>query len=212
MRQQQIIKEDLRNKSMNGKTYIDKTAIVHPRAQIGENTRIWQFCNIMEDAHIGKECNIGQGCYIENHVKIGNHVTIKNNVALYEGVECADNVFLGPNCVFTNVKYPRSFVSRKDEFKKTIIEEGVSIGANATIVCGVRIGKYALIGAGCVVTKDIPEYALMLGNPAKQNGFVCRCGEKLEKMSGQANAMYCARCRSQYRIENSALMFQEGDK
>lgn len=179
---------------------IHKTSIVAENAQIGENTRIWQFCNIMGEVYIGNDCNIGQGCFVENGVSIGNNVTIKNNVALYQGVICEDDVFLGPNCVFTNVRYPRSFVSRKDVFEKTHICKGATIGANATIVCGITIGSYAMIGAGSVVVENVDNHALMVGNPARKIGYVCMCGEKLI-IDKSKKLMLCAKCSRQYKLE-----------
>jgi len=133
----------------------------------------------MPGAIIGRSCNLGQNVYVENGVILGNNVKIKNNIALYDGVICEDDVFLGPNCVFTNVLTPRSFVSRKEEFKKTVVCRGASIGANATIICGNKIGRYAMIGAGSVVTKDVKDYELVVGNPAKKIGYVCECGERI---------------------------------
>jgi UDP-2-acetamido-3-amino-2,3-dideoxy-glucuronate N-acetyltransferase len=176
----------------NKKLFFHSTAIVDPEAQIGSGTRVWCFCQLMAGAVIGEDCNIGNGCFIESGVTIGNHVKIKNNVALYTGVVVEDDAFLGPNCVFTNVINPRSFIERKKEFKQTFVKKGASIGANATIVCGHTIGRYAFVGAGSVVTKDVPDYALVYGNPAKQHGFVCECGEKLDF------SLTCKKCGKSY--------------
>lgn len=173
----------------------DSTSIVSQQAKIGEGTTIWQFCNVMSGVTIGDNCNIGQNVFIETGVSIGNNVTIKNNIAIYAGVRCEDDVFLGPNCVFTNVLTPRSFVSRKDEFKQTIVEKGASIGANATIICGHKIGKYSMIGAGAVVTHDVADYELVVGNPAKKIGYVCQCGERIYKKRGK---YICDRCACIY--------------
>ena len=162
----------------NKETKIAISAIIDEKASIGVGTRIWNWVQIMGDVQIGENCNIGNNCFIESGVKIGNHVIIKNNIAIYSGVSVDDDVFLGPNCVFTNVINPRAFISRKNEFKKTIIKKGATIGANATIICGVTIGEYAFVGAGAVVTKDVPPYALVYGNPARIKCFVDETGEK----------------------------------
>lgn len=177
--------------------YIDETAI------IGDNTKIWHFSHIMNDSIIGNDCNIGQNVVISPNVKLGNNVKVQNNVSVYTGVICEDNVFLGPSCVFTNVINPRSFISRKDEYRETILEKGASVGANATIVCGHKIGKYALIGAGTVVTKDVPDYALYVGNPGKLVGYICECGIKLMK---DDNAHYhCPTCNKVYVLKEKVL-------
>ena len=154
------------------KTQIHSSAIIDTGASIGEGTHIWHFCHIMPEAIIGTNCNIGQNVFIDNNVSIGNAVKIQNNVSVYNGVTLQDDVFIGPSVVFTNVINPRSFIERKNEFKKTLVEKGATIGANATILCGITIGQYAMIGAGAVVTKDVPAYALVVGNPAKQVGSV----------------------------------------
>ena len=159
--------------------FTHETAIVDIGATIGNHSKIWHFCHIMQ-AKIGENCILGQNVFIANNVILGNGVKVQNNVSIYEGVQCEDDVFIGPSVVFTNVINPRSFIERKAEYKTTIVKKGVSIGANATIVCGVSIGEYAFIGAGAVVTKDVPAYALVIGNPAKQTAWVCRCGNKLQ--------------------------------
>ena len=161
-------------------TYIHPTSVVDEDCTIGKGTRIWHFSHIMSGCTIGQNCNIGQNVVISPGVSIGNGVKIQNNVSVYTGVICEDDVFLGPSCVFTNVINPRSFISRKDEFRKTLIRRGASIGTNATIVCGNTIGEYAMIGAGAVVTKDIPPYSLWAGNPARQMGWISKYGHKLE--------------------------------
>lgn len=176
-------------------SYQHETAIVHVNAKIGNNTRVWQFCYIMDDVVIGDNCNIGAYVFVEKSVRIGNDVKIKNNVSLYTGVEIDDDVFVGPNVVFTNVINPRSFIERKKEFRPTIVKKGATLGANATIVCGHTIGEYALVGAGTVVTKDVPPHALVVGNPGKIAGYVCECGEKLEKV----NKRYlCKSCEKEF--------------
>lgn len=180
----------------NQKFKVDSTSIVGDDVEIGNYTRIWQFSNIMKGVKIGEHCNIGQNAFIETGVVLGNNVTMKNNIALYTGVICEDDVFLGPSCVFTNVLTPRSFISRKNEFNKTIIKKGASIGANVTIVCGHNVGRYAMIGAGSVVTKDIPDYTLVVGNPAKKIGYVCMCGERIFENN---NSEYrCSCCGKEY--------------
>ena len=174
------------------KTFIHPTALVDEGAQIGEGTRVWHWCHIMKDVQIGAHCNIGENAFIESGVVLGNNVKVKNNVALYTGIFCEDDVFLGPNCVFTNVANPRSFIERKNEFKKTLIHKGATIGANATIVCGHDVEEYAFVGAGSVVTKTVPAYTMVVGNPAKFYAYVCRCGVKLnEKLT-------CPACGAKY--------------
>lgn len=156
---------------------IHPTAIVDPGAKIGTGTKIWHFSHVMPTAVIGENCILGQNVFVGNHVVIGNRVKVQNNVSVYEGVICEDDVFIGPSVVFTNVTHPRAFIEQKDSFKKTTLRKGVTIGANATILCGVELGKYAFIGAGSVVTKDVPAYALMIGNPARQSGWVDESGK-----------------------------------
>lgn len=161
-------------------TYIHPTAVVDENCQIGDETKIWHFSHIMSDCKIGRQCNIGQNVFVASGVILGDNVKIQNNVSIYDGVVCEDDVFLGPSMVFTNVVNPRSFVNRKDEFRKTLVRKGATIGANATIVCGHDIGRYAFIGAGTVVTKTVPDYALVVGNPSRQIGWVSALGHKLE--------------------------------
>jgi UDP-2-acetamido-3-amino-2,3-dideoxy-glucuronate N-acetyltransferase len=159
--------------------FIHESSYVDEGAEIGEGTKIWHFCHIMPGAKIGKKCSIGQNVNIGSRAIIGNGVKIQNNVSVYDDVIIEDDVFCGPSCVFTNVINPRAFVERKHEYKKTVVKKGASIGANATIVCGVTIGEYALIGAGRVVTRDVPAYALVYGNPARVRGKVDEKGEKI---------------------------------
>ena len=158
---------------------VHQSAIIEDACEIGEGTKIWHFSHIMAGCIIGKRCNIGQNVVISSGVVLGDNVKVQNNVSIYTGVICEENVFLGPSMVFTNVINPRSAISRKNEYLKTIVRKGASIGANATIVCGNEIGEYAMIGAGAVVTKDIPAYALVYGNPARQKGWVSEFGHKL---------------------------------
>ncbi len=152
--------------------FIHPSAIIDEGAQIGAGTRIWHFCHVMSTALIGSNCILGQNVYVDNHAIIGNGVKIQNNVSVYHGVVLEDDVFVGPSAVFTNVINPRSFIERKTEFKNIVVKKGATIGANATIVCGLTIGEYALVGAGAVVTKDVQPYALVIGNPARQLGWV----------------------------------------
>ena len=177
---------------MMGRYYVHETSLIGDRVRVGDDTRIWQFCNIMDDVEIGENCNIGQNVFIESGVKLGNHVKVKNNISLYQGVECEDDVFLGPNCVFTNVNNPRSFIEKKDQIKKTIVHKGATIGANATIICGHSIGRYAFVGAGSVVTRDVKDYELVVGNPAKAIGYVCKCGQVLNA------ELQCTICGREY--------------
>ncbi len=178
---------------------VHKSADISNNADIGENTTIWQNCIIQDDVRIGDECNIGANVYIEKGVKIGNRVKVKNNIALYTGVIVEDDVFLGPNCVFTNVINPRSFIERKKEFKETKVLHGASIGANATIVCGNTIGSYAMVGAGAVVTHDVPNFGLVVGNPARLKGYVCECGNGLNK------EYKCSSCGKEYKMIKGRL-------
>jgi UDP-2-acetamido-3-amino-2,3-dideoxy-glucuronate N-acetyltransferase len=159
--------------------FIHKTAVIDNGATIGKGTKIWHFCHIFAKAKIGENCILGQNVMVADNVVLGNNVKVQNNVSIYEGVICEDDVFLGPSMVFTNVINPRSAVNRKEEFKQTIVEKGATIGANATIICGNTIGKYALIGAGSVVTKAVKPHALMVGNPAVQIGWVSKNGHRL---------------------------------
>lgn len=159
--------------------YAHPTAVIDDGCTIGEGCKIWHFTHIMTGAVLGQKCNVGQNVVISPEVVLGNNVKVQNNVSLYTGVTCEDDVFLGPSCVFTNVINPRSAVVRKDQYLKTKVHRGASIGANATIVCGNDIGKYAFIGAGAVVTRHVPDYALIMGNPARQTGWMSRYGHKL---------------------------------
>ena len=178
-------------------SYVDEPCI------IGTGTKIWHFSHIMKDCEIGQNCNIGQNVVISPSVKLGNNVKIQNNVSVYTGVICEDDVFLGPSMVFTNVINPRSGVIRRDEYMKTIVKKGASIGANATIVCGNDIGRYAFIGAGAVLTKEVPDYALMVGNPAKQIGWMSEFGERLD-----FDNLGIAKCKNtgvKYKLSNNLV-------
>ena len=162
------------------KYYSHETAIIDSGALIGEGTKIWHFSHIMENCTIGKSCNLGQNVVVSPKVVLGNNVKVQNNVSIYSGVNCEDDVFLGPSMVFTNILNPRSAVVRRDKYIETLVKKGASIGANATIICGNTIGSYSLIGAGSVITKDVPDYALIIGNPGKQIGWVSQYGHRLE--------------------------------
>lgn len=183
--------------------FAHETAVIDEGCQIGEGTKIWHFSHIMPNCVIGERCNIGQNVVVSPEVKLGNNVKIQNNVSLYTGVECEDDVFLGPSMVFTNVTNPRSGVNRRDQYAKTIVRKGASIGANATIVCGHDIGRYAFIGAGAVVTKTVPDFALVVGNPARQIGWMSEYGHRLEfNTSGIA---ICPESAQEYKLENGSV-------
>jgi UDP-2-acetamido-3-amino-2,3-dideoxy-glucuronate N-acetyltransferase len=186
----------------------DEPYFVHPSSYvdqpcaIGERTRIWHFSHVMKDAVIGRGCNIGQNVLVASGVRMGDNCKIQNNVSLYTGVVLEDHVFCGPSMVFTNVVNPRSEVVRKDEYRTTLVRRGASIGANATVLCGVTIGSYAFVGAGAVVTRDVPDFALVVGNPARRTGWMCRCGIKLVVSD---EAPRCAACGAGYRVHAGAL-------
>jgi acetyltransferase-like isoleucine patch superfamily enzyme len=174
-------------------------AIVHPGAQIGEGTRIWANANIPEGAVIGRHCNICDGCYVEKGALIGDHVTLKNGVAVFDGVTLQDDVFVGAGAAFINDRNPRSHRSDAWVLEKTFVKKGATIGANATVMCGVTIGTYAVIGAGCVVTKDVSDYIIVVGNPARRAGYACRCGRTLN------DKLKCA-CGAVYQISNNTIV------
>ncbi|SCY57534.1 acyltransferase [Alkaliphilus peptidifermentans] len=171
--------------------FVHESSFIDQPCHIGDGTKIWHFSHIMKNAVIGKNCNIGQNVLVGSEVILGNNVKVQNNVSIYTGVICEDDVFLGPSMVFTNVINPRSFIERKEEYKQTLVKRGASIGANATIVCGCTIGRYALVGAGSVITKDIPDFALVYGVPAKQMGWVCKCSQKLNFENRNAICNIC---------------------
>lgn len=186
--------------------FVHESSYVDEGAEIGAGTKVWHFCHVMPRARIGQKCNIGQNVLVASDVVIGNNVKIQNNVSLYTGVIIEDDVFLGPSMVFTNVINPRSHVSRRDEYQKTLVGRGASIGANATIVCGVTLGRYCFIGAGAVVTRDVPDYALVHGNPARVRGWMCACGIKLRmKPSGDAEQAVCEDCGTAYLKEQEKV-------
>jgi UDP-2-acetamido-3-amino-2,3-dideoxy-glucuronate N-acetyltransferase len=174
---------------------IHESAYVDEGAELGESTKIWHFCHVMSRVRIGNGCNIGQNVFVANDVTIGNNVKIQNNVSVYTGVTIEDDVFLGPSMVFTNVMNPRSHVSRKDEYRATLVKQGASVGANATIVCGTTLGRYCFVGAGSVVTRDVPDYALVYGSPARLQGWMCQCGANLKFDGDRAR---CSACGDEY--------------
>jgi len=183
--------------------YSHETAVIDEGCQIGAGTKIWHFTHIMPNCVIGNECNIGQNCVISPDVVLGNNVKVQNNVSIYTGVVCEDDVFLGPSMVFTNVINPRSAVARRDQYLKTVVKKGASIGANATIVCGHDIGEYSFIGAGAVVTKTVLPYALVVGNPAKQIGWISEFGHRLE--FGKDGIATCTESKQKYKLENNSV-------
>lgn len=189
---------------MQPEYFVHSSSFVDQPCEIGAGTKIWHFSHVMKNSRIGVGCNIGQNVVISPEVTIGNNVKIQNNVSVYTGCVLEDDVFCGPSMVFTNVINPRSHVSRKDEYRTTLVRRGASLGANSTVVCGVTIGRYAFIGAGSVVTRDVPDYALVYGNPARIRGWVCGCGIKLDfgsRDSAQCAACGCAYVQSGGRIE-----------
>jgi UDP-2-acetamido-3-amino-2,3-dideoxy-glucuronate N-acetyltransferase len=188
----------------NKKYTVHPSAIIDEGCEIGAGTKIWHFSHIMPNSIIGNNCNIGQNVVISPEVVLGNNVKVQNNVSIYTGVQCEDDVFLGPSMVFTNVTNPRSAINRRDQYSKTIVKRGATIGANATIVCGHDIGKYAFIGAGAVVTKNVPDYALVMGNPARQTGWMSEYGHKL-KFNSEGMAT-CEESKEEYRLTNGRVI------
>ena len=188
---------------MNGKPFIHETAVIDEPCSIGVGSKVWHFSHIMKDAVLGNDCNLGQNVVISPRVTLGNNVKVQNNVSIYTGVICEDDVFLGPSMVFTNIVNPRSAVVRKDKYVKTLVQKGASIGANATIVCGNTIGSFAMVGAGAVITKNVSNYALVVGNPARQIGWVSEYGHRLEfDESGKAT---CEESGQEYLLENDEV-------
>jgi len=188
----------------NSNYYINKHAVVDDNVEIGSGTKIWHFCHVQSGAKIGENCIFGQNVNIGNDVAIGNNVKIQNNVSVYTGTTIEDDVFLGPSCVLTNVTNPRSQVVRRSLYEKTLIRRGATVGANATIVCGITLGRYCFIGAGAVVTKDVPDYALMIGTPAKQRGWMSRHGHPLKNPDAEG-IMTCPESGLRYRLESDRL-------
>lgn len=185
---------------MDREFFAHETAVIDNGCKIGKGTKIWHFSHVMSGSEIGENCNIGQNVVVSPGVKLGKNVKVQNNVSIYTGVICEDDVFLGPSMVFTNIINPRSAIIRKDQYATTIVEKGASIGANSTIICGNKIGSYAFIGAGAVVTKDVKPYALVVGNPAKQTGWMSEYGHKLK--FGSDGFALCPESGARYRIEN----------
>jgi len=182
--------------------FVHESSYVDEPCTIGDGTKIWHFCHVMKDSVIGKACNIGQNVLVSSGVRMGDNCKIQNNVSLYTGVELEDHVFCGPSMVFTNVVNPRSEVNRRNEYKRTLVKRGASLGANCTIVCGVTIGVYAFVGAGAVVTRDVPDFALMVGSPARRTGWICRCGLKLTVDGAQSR---CDDCGTEYAHHEGRL-------
>lgn len=184
---------------MNSKYYIHETAVIDSGAKIGAGSKVWHFSHVMATAEIGENCVLGQNVFLGNKVKFGNRVKVQNNVSVYQGVVCEDDVFLGPSMVFTNVLNPRSAIERKNEFKATVVKRGATIGANATIVCGITLGEYCFVGAGAVVTKDVKPFALVVGVPARQTGWVSRAGRVL------SDDFVCPETGEKYKLADGSL-------
>jgi UDP-2-acetamido-3-amino-2,3-dideoxy-glucuronate N-acetyltransferase len=180
--------------SIHADAFVHESAYVDDGATIGAGTKVWHFCHVLGGAVVGERCTLGQNVVVMNGTRVGNNVKVQNNVSIYEGVELEDDVFCGPSMVFTNVLNPRAHVSRRHEYRKTLVRRGATIGANATIVCGTTLGEYAFVGAGAVVADDVPDYALVVGVPARRIGWMCQCGERLPDSGDGA----CAACGSAY--------------
>jgi UDP-2-acetamido-3-amino-2,3-dideoxy-glucuronate N-acetyltransferase len=188
---------------MNQTFYAHESAIIDNGCQIGEGTKIWHFTHVMSNCIIGEHCNLGQNVVVSPGVKLGNNVKVQNNVSIYTGVICEDDVFLGPSMVFTNVINPRSAIARKDQYKQTLVEKGASIGANATIVCGIKIGRFAFIGAGAVVTKNVAAFELVVGNPARHSGWMSEYGHRLH--FDESGIAVCPESKVKYKLENNSV-------
>jgi UDP-2-acetamido-3-amino-2,3-dideoxy-glucuronate N-acetyltransferase len=186
--------------------FIHPSSFVDEGAVLGAGTKVWHFCHIMPGARIGAGCNIGQNVFIASDTSIGNNVKIQNNVSVYTGVIIEDDVFLGPSMVFTNVVNPRSHILRRDEYQTTRVKQGATIGANATVVCGVTLGRFAFIGAGAVITHDVPDYALVYGNPGRIRGWMCQCGIRLAFIpDGEVETATCSRCGDRYHKQGQVV-------
>ncbi len=187
----------------NTNYFAHETAVIDDGCCIGDKTKIWHFSHVMPDCILGEKCNIGQNVVISPNVRLGNNVKVQNNVSIYSGVICEDDVFLGPSMVFTNILNPRSAIVRRDSYVETLVEKGASVGANATIVCGNKIGKYALVGAGAVVTKEVKPYALLVGNPARQIGWVSEYGHRLD--FDDEGLAICKESKQEYILDNGVV-------
>lgn len=195
-------------RELPGGALVHESSYVDDGAVVGKGTKIWHFCHVMPGAVIGESCSLGQNVVVMPRVRLGRNVKVQNNVSLYEGVQCEDDVFLGPSMVFTNVLNPRSHVSRKHEYQPTLVKRGATIGANATVVCGHTLGEYAFVGAGAVVTRDVPAYAMVVGVPARIAGWMCRCGVRLPLNAtiGERVEVRCSTCGERYTGERGRLV------
>ena len=194
--------------SVHPEAVVHESAYVDEGATIGAGTKVWHFCHVLGGAVIGERCTLGQNVVVMNGTRIGSNVKLQNNVSVYEGVELEDDVFCGPSMVFTNVLNPRSHVSRRSEYRRTLVRRGATIGANATIVCGTTLGEYAFVGAGAVVSSDVPDYALVVGVPARRIGWMCQCGERLP----DSGAGTCAACGSSYEAAADGIRRTNGPR
>ncbi len=186
--------------------FVHESSYVDEGTTIGAGTKIWHFCHVMPRVRVGRNCNVGQNVFIDSGVVVGDNVKIQNNVSIYTGVIIEDDVFLGPSMVFTNVANPRSHVPRKDEYRPTLVKRGASVGANATIVCGVTLGSYSFVGAGAVITRDVPDHAMVYGTPARVQGWMCQCGIKLHfETNGHEERGTCERCTTLYVKQGEAV-------
>lgn len=186
--------------------FAHESAYIDPGSRVGEGTKIWHFSHVMTGASIGRNCNVGQNVVVSPGVVVGDNVKIQNNVSIYTGVVLEDDVFCGPSMVFTNVTNPRSHISRKHEYRPTVVKRGASLGANCTVVCGHTVGRYAFVGAGAVITRDVPDYALVLGNPARIAGWMCECGVKIGATREPPQATRCPACGAEYASGDAGLV------